>query len=122
MVTCIQKDLVEGSNVEELFILENTLATTVEFLVDGVIRFEHGVNDGRRVREMHMEKLRGTQIDQPSYLITLKEGRFTSFDPFKLGEVSGTEPWEPIPDTETHYSTGIETLDMLLSGGYSTGS
>ncbi len=122
LVTCIQKDLVEGSNADMLFILENTLASTVEFLVDGVILFVHGVNDGRRVREMHMDKLRGTQIDQPSFLITLKEGRFTSFDPFKLGDIKEASSWVPIPDTETHYSTGIETLDALLSGGYSIGS
>ncbi len=121
-VTCIQKDLVEGSNADLLFVLEDTEARTVEFLVDGVIRFTHGTMDGRRVRDMRLEKLRATQIHQPSYLITLKDGRFTSFDPFKLGDVEGPKIWEPLPDTDTHYSTGIETLDTILSGGYAAGS
>lgn len=122
LVTCIQKDLVEMSNADVLFVLEDTEAKTVEFLVDGVVRFTHGVKDGRRMREMHLEKLRATQIHQPSYLITLKDGRFTSFDPFSLGETEQSRTWEPIPDTGTHYSTGIDTLDTLLTGGYTPGS
>jgi KaiC/GvpD/RAD55 family RecA-like ATPase len=122
LVTCIQKDLVEMSNADVLFVLEDTEAKTVEFLVDGVIRFTHGVKEGRRVREVHLEKLRATQIYQPSYLITLKEGRFTSFDPFALSDIEQPITWEPIPDTETHYSTGIKTLDKLLTGGYTPGS
>jgi KaiC/GvpD/RAD55 family RecA-like ATPase len=122
LVTCMQKDLVESSNADLLFVLEDTEAKIIEFLVDGVIWFSHGVKDGRRTREMHLEKLRATQILQPSYLITLKDGRFTSFDPYTLGDVAEPKMWEPIPDTETHYSTGITSLDELLSGGYATGS
>ncbi|KYK28566.1 MAG: hypothetical protein AYK23_05525 [Candidatus Proteinoplasmatales archaeon SG8-5] len=122
LVTCIQKDLVEMSNADVLFVLEDTEARTVEFLVDGVVRFSHGVREGRRIRELHLEKLRATQIYQPSYLITLKDGRFTSFDPFSLSAIEEPKTWEIIPDTPTHYSTGTETLDKLLVGGYSPGS
>ena len=121
LVTCIQKDLVEGSNADIIFVLEDTKAVAVEFLVDGVVYLDKSAKDGRIVRIMRLEKLRGTRIIQPSYLITLNRGMFTSFDPFEKS-MEGMESWAPIPDTPTHYSTGIENLDALLSGGYEPGS
>jgi KaiC/GvpD/RAD55 family RecA-like ATPase len=120
-VLCIQKDLVESSNADVIFVVENIEAVSMEFLVDGVLKFTHGVKDGRRIREVHLEKLRGTQIAQPSYLLTLKDGRFNSFSPFRLN-IADINPWKFIPDTPTHYSTGIENLDAILGGGYTVGS
>ncbi len=123
LIMCIQKDLVEGSNVDVLFVLEKESNADLAFLVDGVIQFDYSALEGRRVRQMHLLKLRATQIAQPSYLTTLKDGRFMSFDPFN-GSLSNMESiqWDPIIDTETHYSTGTKDLDELLSGGYSKGS
>jgi len=121
LVTCIQKDLVEGSNADVIFVLENKEATNVEYLVDGVVKHTFESRDGRRVRNIHIEKLRGTKILQPSYLVTLNDGRFNTFDPFKiyLGDI---KPWEPMPDKGNHYSTGTRDLDALLGGGYTAGS
>jgi KaiC/GvpD/RAD55 family RecA-like ATPase len=121
LVTCIQKDLVEGSNADVVFVLENKEATNLEYLVDGVVKLSYESREGRRVRNIHLEKLRGTRILQPSYLVTLNEGRFNSFDPFKiyLGDIV---PWVTVPDVERHYSTGTRDLDALLGGGYMAGS
>ena len=121
LVTCIQKDLVEGSNSDVVFVLENREATNIEYLVDGVIKVTYESREGRRVRSVHLEKLRGTRILQPSYLITLNDGRFNSFDPFRMytGDIS---PWKALPDTNGKYSTGTRDLDDLLGGGYSAGS
>ncbi len=123
LITCIQKDLVEGSNVDALFILERAMDADLAFLVDGVIQFTLDTLEGRRIREMYLKKLRATEITQPSYLITLSEGRFMSFDPFNNQACSNNnETWQSIPDTDTHYSTGTADLDKLLNGGYSKGS
>lgn len=121
LVTCIQKDLVEGSNVDVVFILENKEATNLEYLVDGVVKHTYESREGRRVRNIHIEKLRGTKILQPSYLVTLNDGRFNTFDPFKmyLGDIA---QWEPIPDHNRLYSTGTRDLDVLLDGGFKAGS
>jgi len=122
IVTCIQKDLVEGTNTDVIFVMEMAKHSALEYLVDGVIDLEHAVVDGRRIRKMHLEKLRATQIDQPYHLITLQDGRFTSFEPFMNISAETYNQWTPIPDTDTHYSTGIQSLDSILSGGYSAGS
>jgi len=121
LVTSIQKDLVESSNCDVLFVLEDKEAKTLEYLVDGVVKMDFKSRDGRRTRKILLEKLRGTQILQPSYLITLNGGRFNSFDPFKMyeGDIS---PWEPMPDVNGQYSTGIADLDTLVGGGYDAGS
>jgi len=120
-VTCIQKDLVEGSNADVVFVLENKEATNLEYLVDGVIKHTFESREGRRVRSVHIEKLRGTRILQPSYLVTLNDGRFNTFDPFKryLGDM---RQWLTVPDSENHYSTGTRDFDNLLGGGYMAGS
>ena len=120
-VTCIQKDLVEGSNVDVVFVLEDDEARMLEYLVDGVVKMTYKSRDGRRTRKILLEKLRGTQILQPSYLITLNEGRFNSFDRFKMNEVD-IRPWEALPDVDGQYSTGIADLDVLVGGGYDAGS
>ena len=121
IITCIQKDLVEGSNSDVVFVLEDILDIKVEYLVDGVVKMNYTSKDGRRTRKILLEKLRGTQILQPSYLITLNGGRFNSFDPLKMhmGEI---RPWVALPDTDGQYSTGIEDLDALVGGGYDAGS
>ena len=120
-ITCIQKDLVESSNTDVVFVLEDKEDKKVEYLVDGVVKMEFKSREGRRTRKILLEKLRGTQILQPSYLITLNGGRFNSFDPFKMHEEE-IHPWVPIQDPQNYYSTGIEDFDALVGGGYSVGS
>jgi len=121
LVTCIQKDLVEGSNSDIVFVLEDSEEKALEYLVDGVVKMDFKSRDGRRTRRVLLEKLRGTQILQPSYLITLNGGRFNSFDPFKMHE-GEIHPWVGMPDVGNQYSTGIEHLDALVGGGYDAGS
>lgn len=121
LVTCIQKDLVEASNSDVVFVLENREVVDLEYLVDGVVNMTYESREGRRVRNVRLEKLRGTKILQPSYLVTLSEGRFNSFDPFKVN-LADTRQWNPIHDNGALYSTGTKDLDKLLGGGYSAGS
>lgn len=121
LITALQKDLVENSNVDLIFVLEKADIPQLEYLVDGVLSLSMGELDGRRVREGHLIKLRATEIKQPSYLLTLRNGRFKCFEPF-CPDRSKANGWEVKPDTDTHYSSGISDLDALLTGGYRKGS
>ncbi|MEW5937600.1 MAG: gas vesicle protein GvpD P-loop domain-containing protein, partial [Candidatus Thermoplasmatota archaeon] len=82
LVFCLQKDLVEHSNTNVLFVTESGQHDSVEYLVDGVISLSHEVINDKRVRHLYLTKLRATEIRQPSYLVTLRNGRFCSFDQF----------------------------------------
>ncbi|MFQ6050333.1 MAG: ATPase domain-containing protein [Candidatus Hydrothermarchaeota archaeon] len=91
-----------------------------EFIVDGVFILSRYILDERTVRKIHLEKLRGTEIKQPNYLITLKDG-FKVMEPFKYSRPEKPKKWEPVSDSKTHFSTGSEELDSILGGGYRVG-
>jgi KaiC/GvpD/RAD55 family RecA-like ATPase len=121
LIMALQKDLVENSNTNLLFVMEFADDTSIDYLVDGVITISRGEIEGRRIREILLHKLRATEIKQPKYLATLKGGRFKSFDPFEPS-VDKPVKWTPIPDTNFHYSTGTRPMDELLGGGYGKGT
>ena len=73
------------------------------------------------IREIEILKLRGTRIQQSTYPFTL-EGGFHVLPLFSVVKPEKAEKWRPIPDSETHFSTGSEDLDRVLGGGYERGS
>ena len=84
----LQKDLVERSGVNVVFILETSSQNHMEYIGDGVISLEMNEMKNRRIRNMNIEKLRGQQIMMPSVPFTLKDGHFDSFD-YGIGELAG---------------------------------
>jgi len=120
-VMTLQKDLVENSNTNLVMILEKESDPNLEYLSDGVVQLRRSQLEGRDVREIMLKKLRGIELQQPSYLMSLKGGRFKCFEPYEL-QMSGGNRWEPIEAPEGRYSTGIEDMDELLGGGLDAGS
>ena len=121
LIITLQKDLVENSNTNVIFVLEKAEAPDIEYLVDGVAQLHRWQMENRRVREIRLLKLRATEIRQPAYLMTLHGGPFKPFEPFEYSPTKGTK-WEPKKDLNGFYSTGIENLDHLLEGGFRRGS
>jgi hypothetical protein len=73
------------------------------------------------IREIEILKLRGTRIQQSTYPFTL-EGGFRVLSTFRVVKPEKPQKWKPIPDSETHFSTGNEELDRVLGGGFDRGS
>lgn len=120
-VMTLQKDLVENSNTNLIMILEKESQPKLEYLADGVVQLNRYQLEGRDVREIMLKKLRAIEISQPSYLMSLKGGRFKCFEPYEL-DISGGKGWDPIEAPDEKYSTGTEDLDDLLGGGFDEGS
>lgn len=120
-ITALQKDLVEHSNTNIVFVLEKVEASHIEYVVDGVVAIERSEFEARRVRGLNLLKLRATEISYPRTLLTLRNGRFVSFAPFEV-HFDSERKWEPLPDSERHYSSGVRDLDTLLNGGFKKGS
>jgi KaiC/GvpD/RAD55 family RecA-like ATPase len=120
LVHALQKDLVERTGANMVVILEKGGDSSVDYLVDGVVLVDKRDIDGRRVREMRLDKLRATEIRRQKYLVTLRNGRFRAFEPYQPGGES--QRWACLPDTTTHYSSGTRDLDELLGGGFRKGS
>ncbi|MFW6141035.1 MAG: gas vesicle protein GvpD P-loop domain-containing protein [Candidatus Saliniplasma sp.] len=120
-IMTLQKDLAENSNTNLIMVLEKSDAKDLEYLVDGVVELNRYQLDKRNVREIHLIKLRGVGIEQPSYLMTLSGGRFKCFEPYRIPEAGELE-WEPLETTEDKYSTGTKDLDEILGGGFGKGT
>jgi len=121
LLTAIQKDIVEGYHSNVLCVLESP-EQQLDYLGDGVIKVSLGEHQGRRTREIDILKLRGTEIQQPKYLCTLKGGKLQSFGYWWERNFQASRPWASLPDIDTHVSTGIKDLDNLLLGGLEKGA
>lgn len=115
-------ELCKETHTNLILVGENPEETRLDYLMDGVVRLEQTLIENRRLRTIHLTKLRGVLIHQPQYLFTLQHGMFRSFGRFKAKPVRNPQPWKPIPDTERHFSTGCEDLDELLGGGFRKGA
>lgn len=120
-IMTLQKDLAENSNTNLILVLEKSDAKELEYLVDGVVELNRYQLDKRNVREIHLIKLRGIGIKQPSYLMTLSGGRFKCFEPYRIPEIGELE-WDALEAVDGKYSTGTKDLDDLLDGGFDKGT
>jgi KaiC/GvpD/RAD55 family RecA-like ATPase len=117
LINTLQRDLVESSGANVLYVFETSGATRLDFLGDGVVSLATETYSDRRLRVMTIEKLRGTEIMQPRYLYTLSGGRLTAFPLETAAGPKKPKRWEPVPDlAEDVVSTGNEVLDALFGG------
>ncbi len=115
-------ELCKETETNLILVGEHSEETHLDYLMDGVIRLEQTHTENRRLRIIHLTKLRGVHVSQPQYLFTLQDGMFRSFGRSEHEQIRNPQKWNPIPDTERHFSTGIEDLDRILKGGFRKGS
>jgi KaiC/GvpD/RAD55 family RecA-like ATPase len=121
LITVLQKDLVEGSKQNVVYILEGSGETRLDYLGDGVVSLVSSEYQGRRLRVLTIEKLRGQQVQQHRYLYTLDSGRLTAFDIREEVRPARPQIWKPVKDpSKDVVSTGIEPLDRI-TGGFTRG-
>ncbi len=114
----IQREL----GISMIFISEYEDEKELDYLVDGVVLLKRELFNGEILRVLQINKLRGARCRKHAYLFTLNNGVFKHFEPFKLQPPKETKKFEPLPDSETHFSTGSRDLDDILGGGYEKGS
>lgn len=112
----------EDFEMNLIFVSEKKEITESDYLVDGVVELRREIEDGRTVRKMIIQKLRGVEIEQPEYLFTLKNGRFRILNPFSYEMPEESKLFEPLGDlNEDRFSSGSRSLDEIF-GGFSKGS
>jgi len=117
LITVLQKDLVEGSRQNVLYVLESSGETRLDYLGDGVVSLAATEHEGRRLRVLTIEKLRGQQVQQHRYLYTLDGGRLTAFDIREEFRPVRPQLWKPLKDlSKEAVSSGLEPLDRLTGG------
>ncbi|MDM7935688.1 MAG: gas vesicle protein GvpD [Methanothrix sp.] len=113
-----------------IFVSEFADVMPLDYIVDGVVTMEQlrlaGSENSMRtryVRQIRLDKLRGVVIGQKVYTITLHQGRFRFFEPYreqKDARIASDGVRVPDP-SEDRISTGIPDLD-LVTGGLRYGS
>src|SRR6476659_912451 len=118
----------ERAGAKLIFISEDPKDTTLDFLVDGIIELGQKYCDSIRIREIFLSKLRGVMINKPSYIYSLNNGIFRSYDTYKPAEFITTVKssitfnkiehlFQLLP--EDHYiASGYPELDITLGGGF----
>src|SRR5918996_1727390 len=73
----------ERAGAKLIFISEQPADTTLDFLVDGIVELKQSYYNSVKMRQIFLQKLRGTRIKRPSYLYTLENSIFHSFAPYR---------------------------------------
>nr|MDO8079288.1 gas vesicle protein GvpD [Candidatus Freyarchaeota archaeon] len=117
----VERDVLEmGEKVKAnvIFVSELYGDSSLDYLVDGVVRLEKEIVNDRLLRKLYIEKVRGKRIENPVYLFTLKDGRFTCFEKgIKINFVRGELP-KVEKEKGRKIPTLITELDKILGGGF----
>lgn len=118
----------ERAGAKLIFISEDPKDTTLDFLVDGIVELGQKFYDNIRIREIFLSKLRGVRINKPSYIYTLNNGIFRSYNAYQPTEFVITRnpriSFDKIenkisPLSEDLYiASGYQGLDIALGGGF----
>ncbi len=112
-----------NTNINLVFIVEQTASITLDFLVDGIIILSDTRLNGLRVRRIEIQKLSRAQIRQPEYVFSLEGAHFCYFEPYKFKFPEILLKPDPIADLNVNaISTGMQSFDDLLQVGYPQGS
>ena len=112
----------EEDNANVVFVMEQDRHTHLDYFGDGVVHLSFTPEDGRSLRKITFEKLRGVPIRESVKLYTLTNGRFFSPQPLEKRVHILTSSQREIPTPEGHISTGFVELDRVLGGGLPVGS
>ena len=116
-------DLVRQKNYNLILILETEAISYLDYLVDGIVCLDNSFFEGDKlIRELHLLKLRGVKINQPTYLFSLNNGKFTTFQSSLRPAFNPPQGVFPIEDNNSRFSTGIPGFDRILEGGLQPGT
>lgn len=117
----------ERAGAKLIFVTESLEDSTFDFLVDGIVELRQKYYNERRIREIFLSKLRGIRIDKPSYIFSVNNSSFRSYEHYNPSQFSNSVQFLPkFIDKEfiknNHFSTGFHELDNILEGGFPVGS
>jgi KaiC/GvpD/RAD55 family RecA-like ATPase len=117
----------ERAGAKLIFIKEDPNDSSLDFLVDGIVKLDQKFYNNIKIREIQLLKLRGVHINKSSYLYTLNNGTFRSFNPYHSTDfmpdsfTTINKKVEAAFDTvydDQYIKSGYKELDVALGGGF----
>jgi KaiC/GvpD/RAD55 family RecA-like ATPase len=112
----------ERAGAKLIFISEQPTDTTLDFLVDGIVELKQSYYNNAKIRQIFLQKLRGTRITRTSYLYTLENSMFHSFMPYQSIKFEpprrGAAEVRELSTTGANIGSGYATLDASLGSGF----
>jgi KaiC/GvpD/RAD55 family RecA-like ATPase len=117
----------ERAGAKLIFVAESSEDNTFDFLADGIVELRQRNYNERRIREIFLSKLRGVRINKPSYIFSINNGAFRSYEHYNPSEFLDLMRFLPKYINKefiknNHFSTGYHELDDILGGGFPIGS
>ncbi|HVH15321.1 MAG TPA: gas vesicle protein GvpD P-loop domain-containing protein [Candidatus Angelobacter sp.] len=115
----------DESKVSVVIVVEDSRkAGDLGYLVDGIVTLDQSELDGRRVRTIAMNKLRGFSVPTKRGIFSLDKARFTIL-PNGLRQPRTNfppKPLEPVPHPAGGFSLGSSDMDEMLGGSIPRGA
>ena len=119
----------ERAGAKLIFVTENPEDKTLDFLVDGIVELRQKHYNERIIREIILSKLRGVRINKPSYIFSVNDSIFHSYDHYHPSEFLDSSHFLQSSDgirrdllkTKSHFTTGYHELDEMFGGGFPIG-
>jgi hypothetical protein len=112
----------ERAGAKLIFISEQPADTTLDFLVDGIVELKQSYYNNVKMRQIFLQKLRGTRIKRPSYLYTLENSIFHSFAPYQPIKLEPRRRGDAAEvselSTDDNIGSGYPMLDASLGSGF----
>jgi hypothetical protein len=117
-------DFASKTGTRFILVTEYTQQQPLHYFVDGVVTLKEEEFEGRCLRTMVINKLRGVKREHRVYLFTLNDACFHSFTPFEAKYPTVHEKFVFISDEDkdAYFSSRCKDLDDMLGGGYPRGS
>ncbi|MGI0092494.1 MAG: RAD55 family ATPase [Nitrosotalea sp.] len=119
----------ERAGAKLIFVTEHPEDRTLDFLTDGIVELRQKYYNERVIREIVLSKLRGVRINKPSYIFSVDNGMFHSYDHYNPSEFldytrflqSNHDSKKDLLRTKSHFTTGYHELDEIFGGGFPIG-
>ena len=108
--------IADSTKARMIFVSEEPERTTMDYLVDGMVEMKREEEYGRVFREIEVQKLRGTLIEQHKYLYTLLGGRFHLVPPYSRPPSSNAQSPPLVRRQDDCFSFGSPQLDEVFGG------
>ncbi len=115
-------EFVRQMKVRLILISESVESSFLDYIVDGIITLRDHQVEGRVIRTMELNKIRGIEREQKNYVVTLYNNHFQFVKPLELTHPKKIKPWVVEKDAEDMFSTGNKDLNVLYGQGLRPGT